>query len=108
VHSTFVREVYGSEDAWGAAVARSDVRLQWDPDHEPHGAPLERRAIQLGLRGATLRRHGSESIVRIEDVSDFVAEQRARLARRDPIETPAERTYPVADASVAARLGVDS
>ena len=30
--------------------ARSDVRLQWDPDHTPHGGPTARRAIQLGLR----------------------------------------------------------
>src|SRR5689334_8661914 len=35
VHSSFVPEVYGSEDAWRRAVAGSDVRLQWDPDHGP-------------------------------------------------------------------------
>ena len=33
-------------------VARSDVRLQWDPDHAPSGEPEARRAIQLGLRNA--------------------------------------------------------
>ncbi len=37
--------------AWQAAVASSEVRLQWDPDHGPSGAPVERRAVQLGLRG---------------------------------------------------------
>ncbi len=51
VHSTFVPEVYGSEDAWRRAVAGSDVRMQWDPDHDPSGKPVDRRAIQLGLRG---------------------------------------------------------
>src|SRR6516162_6459828 len=35
VHSTFVREVYETEAAWKEAVARSYVRLQWDPDHDP-------------------------------------------------------------------------
>ena len=29
---------------------RTEVRLQWDPDHTPSGASEKRRAIQLGLR----------------------------------------------------------
>ena len=40
VHSTYVSEVYESESAWKAAVGRSDVRLQWDPDHDLLGLPL--------------------------------------------------------------------
>ena len=35
VHSTFMPEVYGTHEAWQRAVAGSDVRLQWDPDHGP-------------------------------------------------------------------------
>ena len=35
-------------------MAASEVRLQWDPDHDPHGRPLARRALQLGLRGEAL------------------------------------------------------
>src|SRR3954453_10694373 len=45
IHSTFVSEVYGTQDEWRRAVAGSDVRLQWDPDHNPAGNPVERRAI---------------------------------------------------------------
>src|SRR5262245_66318983 len=37
-------------DEWTAAINRSQVRLQWDPDHDPHGHKLPRRALQLGLR----------------------------------------------------------
>jgi hypothetical protein len=33
------------------AVAESNVRLQWNPDHNPKGEKVERRAIQLGRRG---------------------------------------------------------
>ncbi|GHF40617.1 hypothetical protein HNQ07_001581 [Deinococcus metalli] len=40
-------------EAWRSAVARSDVRLQWDPDHAPDGRPVARWALQLGLRGET-------------------------------------------------------
>jgi len=107
VHSTFKAEVYPSEDAWRDAVARSAVRLQRDPDHDPAGASVARRAIQLGLRGAALARYARDWILEIEDVSAFVAEQRAHA--RPPFAgllTPAERPYPVADAGVASRLGV--
>src|SRR5947209_13074529 len=56
VHSTFVPGVYADEAAWKRALARSSVRLQWDPDHDPSGAKVERRAIQLRLRGDVLAR----------------------------------------------------
>lgn len=100
---------YETEAAWKAAVAGSDVRLQWDPDHGPAGRPLARRAIQLGLCGATLARYAREWIVAIEDISAFVATQRQRLASGhfDELETPREAVYPVTDELVAHRLGID-
>jgi hypothetical protein len=107
VHSTFLPEVYGSEDAWKRAVAGSDVRLQWDPDHDPSGKPVERRAIQLGLRGDVLARYAKDWLLEIQDVSDFVREQRTNAAAPyDPLVTPSEDVYPVADIQVAKRLGV--
>jgi hypothetical protein len=106
VHSTFVLDVYGSQEDWRAAGARSSVRLQWDPDHDPHGVPVERRAIQLGLRGETLRQYATAWVVEIEDISSFVREQRERLANRRPIDTPREDVLPIGDTRVAARLGV--
>lgn len=107
VHSTFVREVYADEAEWNQSLARSSVRFQWDPDHNPAGAKLERRAIQLGLRGNVLARYSREWIVHIEDISDFVAQQHP-YARSpfDKLVTPREEVYPVADPDVARRLGV--
>jgi hypothetical protein len=109
VHSSFVGEVYGDHAAWREAVAGSSVRLQWDPDHDPDGGKTERRAIQLGLRDQVLARYARDWIVEIEDVSDFVAEQRRHAldaASYAQLLTPREEVYPVADADVAARLGV--
>lgn len=114
VHSKHVAEVYGDAASWRRALAGSDVRLQWDPDHGPNGQPLARRAIQLGLRGRALRSMdepwtGSEGcLVRIEDVSDLVRAQREalRLGTRE-LFTPHENVYPVRDPEVRARLGVD-
>lgn len=94
------------DSAWRLAVKRSDVRLQWDPDHGPGGAPLRRRAIQLGLRGEVLRRYVEEWTVRIEDITPFVKEQYAVL-QQDPssLLCPDERAYPVSP-EIAGRLGM--
>lgn len=110
VHSTYKEEVYHSEEAWKKAVELSDVRLQWDPDHDPAGAKVERRAIQLGMRGEALARYGRECIIEIEDISDFMREQYQYVQTQDysQLTTPRERVYPVTDVAVARHLGVDS
>lgn len=109
VHSTFLPEIYGDEAAWKNALAHSDVRLQWDPDHDPSGAKVERRAIQLGMRGETLTQYAHEWIVRLEDVSAFVAEQREHAQASDwaKLRTPREGIYSAEDAAVAAHLQLD-
>src|SRR5262249_45546510 len=63
VHSTFVPEIYESHQFWQRELETSMVRLQWDPDHDPTGNKLERRAIQLGLRDEALRRFSREWII---------------------------------------------
>ncbi len=96
VPSTYQRHLYASESEWKRAVEQSSVRQQWDPNHDPSGKPLVRRAIQLGLRGEILARYAREWIVEIEDISAFVAEQRPH-AHGDyaRLNLPQERVYPV-------------
>jgi len=106
VHGSYIEEVYKSREDWSSAVKNSDVRLQWDPDHLPNGEKLERRAIQLGLRGKVLKRYSHEWIHRIDDVSDFVAEQRSHLSSPDRLITPVEKVYPVKDPDVSRRIGI--
>lgn len=103
VASSFGASGLASKEEWERNVASSDVRLQWDPDHGPGGEPLERRAIQLGLRGKALRKMNAEWIVSVEDISAFVATN--RRASRDALVTPKERVYPVS-ASSRLRLGM--
>ncbi|MBN1311498.1 MAG: DUF4291 domain-containing protein [Anaerolineae bacterium] len=107
VQSLFAPEVYGDRGAWQHALDQSEVRLQWDSDHNPKGGKLKRRAIRLGLSGEMLRSYAQEWIVRVEDISKYVHEQ-ARYAH-DPemLLVPAERIYPIADGTVARRLGLD-
>jgi hypothetical protein len=107
VHSSAVPEVYESQAAWKAAVTRSDVRLQWDPDHLPSGAPVERRAIQLGLRRKVLAKYAEEWILGIKDISEFVREQSQHA--RSPFHgliTSREEVYPLPAPEIAASLGV--
>ena len=110
VRSTYIEGVYGSASAWKQALATSSVRLQWDPDHDPNGNNVERRAIQLGLRGAELAQYSREWIINIEDISAFAHEQHQHVKGNDyvSLETPLERVYPVADAHVIAQLGIVS
>lgn len=65
----------------------------------------QRRALQLGLRGQTVARYARDWIVEIEDISDFVAEQRGKLASGQ-LMTPREEVFPVSDSSLAARLRI--
>ncbi|KAI9131728.1 DUF4291 domain-containing protein [Acaryochloris sp. CCMEE 5410] len=106
VHSSFQSGLYESQEAWQKAVHASDVRLQWDPDHNPAGYKLERRAIQLGLRREAIRQYAQEWILDIEDISNFVAEQRESVisGNYEALLTPAESAYPVKDLEVATKL----
>jgi len=108
VHSTYSEEIYHSEQAWKETVEHSNVRLQWDPDHDPAGAKVERRAIQLGLRGETLAHYAREWVIEIKDISAFVREQRQYVQRHayQELRTPREQVYPVADGAAAERLGL--
>ncbi len=110
VPSTWDRSRYETEADWSRALARSNVRLQWDPDHHPSAAKLDRRAVQLGLRGGTLEAYGRRELVEVIDLSAFVAEQREVVASGgvSKLVTPRERVYTPADSAVSAQLGLDT
>ncbi|WP_374565719.1 DUF4291 domain-containing protein [Ideonella sp.] len=94
VPSSHDTQRYADRTTWQQAVAESDVRLQWDPDHAPDGAPLPRRAVQLGLRGDTLARFAHEELLEVIDMSSFVDAQRPN-PQSDPaaLMTPLESIY---------------
>jgi hypothetical protein len=104
VRSSYNSDLYPTEKDWKRAVSNSNVRLQWDPDHSPTGGKLERKAIQLGLRGEMLELYAREWIISIEDISEFVSEQRQNLVDFSQLIVPSETIYPVTDAKVAAQL----
>ncbi|SKA85441.1 protein of unknown function [Prosthecobacter debontii] len=94
VASSFGASGFDSHETWSHAVAHSDVRLQWDPDHHPNGNKLERRAIQLGLRGEMLNRYGSQEVLSIEDITPFVIQQRQCLpGNLEELQMPSEQVF---------------
>jgi len=108
VASSFSASRYDSHEKWQEAVAQSDVRLQWDPDHDPNGHCLERRAVQLGLRGETLRRYGQSDLVSIEDITPFVIKQRENLKEGfQGLQTPCEEIYRPHSNTAARAVGID-
>ena len=97
VQSSFSKEAYSTREEWQKAIAHSDVRCQWDPERDIHGNPLERRSIQLGLRGLVVRRYVNDWIVKITDYTQTVMELREKIYNRtfDDRLLPVETEYPV-------------
>ena len=110
VESSFDNSRYPTHSEWQKAVTASSVRIQWDPDHHPRGASLQRRALQLGLRRKPLKDYGKREILELLDISKFVLEQRTNISadRIAELITPAERVYVPNDPEVRVRLGIDA
>jgi hypothetical protein len=108
VASSFGASGMSQREDWQTAVDTSDVRLQWDPDHDPSGAKQTRRAIQLGLRGATLREYAAEAILEVIDMTPLVLQERDKLrGPRDALLLPREEVYTVTEPATRLVLGLD-
>lgn len=109
VFSSFQEGKYENFQTWRDELDSKEVRLQWDPDHNPHGEKLARRAIQLGLKGKTLERFGKNSIQQIEDITEFVREQGqcVRANQLDSLLVPIEKIYTPNDKSLYAAIDID-
>ncbi len=93
VYSVFREELSLDKEEWQETIKTSSVRLQWDPDHDPFGKKLDRKAIQIGLRNEFIRSFAKQDILKIENISDFVREQHEILnaGQIDALMTPLEK-----------------
>ena len=109
VVSSFNKKYHDSSEVWKNDLNSKEVRLQWDPDHDPYGHKEERRAIQLGLKGQILEEFGKRYIKHIEDVTEFVAQQKYLLddGRVDELLVPVETIFKPSDKSLYDRIGID-
>ncbi len=106
VYSSFHQVEGQTEEEWKKDIQTSNVRLQWDPDHDPYGVKLERRAIQIGLRNECIKSYAKEDIVSIEDISCFVAEQYEYVKhnRLELLMTPIEKPLIFEDSELNKKL----
>ncbi|MEO1441051.1 MAG: DUF4291 domain-containing protein [Chloroflexota bacterium] len=100
-------DAYSSADEWRAALKASPVRVQWDPDRTLADHKLERRAIQIGLRGKAVYAYVNEWIIGLEDVTALAHRigELKRAKKAIEVDVPDERVYPV-EAEVMQRLGM--
>jgi hypothetical protein len=106
--SHFDRRTHASEAAWRAALKRSPVRIQWDPERSFHLEPLDWRAVQIGLEGEAIDAYVDRWIQRIEDVTALAKQVRRTVADKGPDAArelvPVELPYPLPD-EIAQHIG---
>tara|TARA_R110002126_G_scaffold55819_2_gene149629 strand:- start:18066 stop:18707 length:642 start_codon:yes stop_codon:yes gene_type:complete len=110
VYSSYQEQIYGDRETWKTAVKNSDIRLQWDPDHNPYGNKLERRAIQIGIRNQEIKRFAKDDILEVEDISRFVKEQHQYVLNRqlDKLLIPEEKSFLPKDKTTSLHLKLSS
>jgi hypothetical protein len=108
--SSYDAEIYPTHDRWKTELEKTEVRLQWDPDHDPKGNKQERKAIQLGMKGDILRKFCTEWILKIEDITPFVKTQYANVTRGDidALMVPYEEIIEIKNEKINQRLGIPS
>lgn len=108
VAAIFEESSYKNKNDWKKALSSSPIRLQWDPDRDPCGNAIGRRAIQLGLKGEMVRQFSTSAIIDIEDISSFVKSlrRRAMTGQFRKVNMPRETIYSPASDTVANRIGL--
>ena len=97
VISTYQEEMYRSREEWKRLIHSSDIRLQWDPERDIHGNPLNYRSLQLGLRGEAVRKYVNEWIVDITDITSYVNELKCLISQKKDVSMllPKEMVYQI-------------
>ena len=106
-HSSFQPAIFATKEEWQDRLKTHKVRLQWDPDHNPSGVKLERKAIQLGLKDEILQQYNNEWVLGITDITEFVKHQHHNAQNSiDKLEVPVENVLSLEDVKLASQLGI--
>lgn len=86
-----------NKQEWEQQVKNSEVRVQWDPERDISGNPLDYRSIQLGLKGEMVKKYVNEWIVKITDITDYVKDLREKKENGNDIQNllPIEKPYAI-------------
>ena len=97
IPSTFDSDKYGSVEEWKKIVKESSIRIQWDPERDVYGNPLDYRSIQIGIRGENVDKYVDEWIEKITDITEYVVGLKSLLDDKKDISAllPKEVSYSV-------------
>lgn len=109
VYSSYDQTKEISHEEWRNELESSNIRLQWDPDHDPYGAKQERRAIQIGLRNKFINSFAKNDILLIEDISAFVKEQHEFVQNHqlENLMIPIEKPFVFEDETLNKKLKIN-
>lgn len=107
VETTFNPHIYADVDEWRKTLKKSPVRHQWDPERNLRLGKIDRRAIQIGIRGWVVQQYVNEWIIGLEEVTELahVIHTAVKNKRKDLPDVPQERVYDIDD-MLQKRLGV--
>lgn len=106
--TSFDENLFATQEKWKQELETTNVRLQWDPDHDPMGQKQERKAIQIGMKGETLKKFCTNWVTGIEDITDFVKQQHAKIVNNeiDKLELPVENIIYLNEQMIEQRIGI--
>lgn len=98
VLTTDESSIFKNYNSWEKAFNSTDVYCQWDPDRSLKGNPLNRGAIQLGIKNNAIDLFLA-SIYNITDMTKDVNKWREKLNynKLTVKDLPKEKVYPVSD-----------
>ena len=106
--SSYDDSLFNTHDTWRNELAKTEVRLQWYPDHDPLGNKQERKAIQIGMKGTLLKKFCTEWLIKIEDITDFAREQfeKVKNGHISDLDVPFEEVIDLNDDVIEERIGI--
>ncbi len=91
---------------WRKAFKEATVYCQWDPDKNVNGNAINRAAIQIGLKGSSLKNFLDTGICRIEDITPQVRKWNEQRKNGKLKNFPTEKIYPITDNEIRSRLNM--
>lgn len=89
---------------WRKNFSEATVYCQWDPDKNINGNAINRAAIQIGLKGNSLKDFLNTGICRIEDITPQVRKWNEQRKNGKLKNFPTEKIYPITDNEIRSRL----
>jgi len=108
--SSYDQELFATQQEWKVELEKTEVRLQWDPDHDPFGNKQIRKAIQIGMKGEMLRKFCTDWITGIEDITGFVNGEYNKLLKSGihELNVPYEEVLALNDKVIEKRIGINA